>query len=272
MAIAVKDGQDMTKVLSDFHTAKLLGFSTSGRKTTEAPSRRILAIALGLAPDVSDRCSSLQRFVDAVNLALATHGPERVRYLGGGLLHWLPPPWSLPTTYRLTHTPTASGDGVAVGTGRESAYTVPVLVGGSRTYRVRAVTLVGDAQAADFTIRGLGGAAHATADTIAHEGGPNARPYLWVTITGSAAPYAQVLWERQDRQTGVWTTTFHAPAIPSVQRVRRFRLNLTYNAADEGTERFNIRCYVADGRPPSTTDYDYRTPTIQVVFENVAAS
>lgn len=285
MTIALPPDQDLSKVVTSLATARLLGFSTAGRKSTEAPSRRIIALALGLATGDSaasrrqrraDRGCRVEAFAAAVNLALATHGPRNLRYLAtsAGQLAWDDPAWTLPTAYRVTFAPTADDDGVLVGTG-----TIGVVVGRRRlTYRVRAQTRVGAAQAADITIEGLAAVPTATTAT-AHEGGGNARNALSVVVTGTTAPWAQVLWARRNRApneqtpfSGVWTTNFRTATPPGEQRRRAFALDVPYDGnPGHEIEDVPIRCYVAQGRPPTFDDYDVLESTTMRIINEAAA-
>ena len=285
MTIAVAPDQDLSKVVTSLATARLLGFSTTGRKSTEAPSRRIIALALGLATGNSaaaqrqrraDRGCRVQTFADAVNLALATHGPRNLHYAGGGQLGWDAPAWTLPTTYLVTRNPTATTDGSFLndtGTlGLQAMATTAV-------YRVRANTRVGLAQASDIGITGLSISSLVATSATAYEGGSNAANALSVTLAGTAEAEAQVLWQRRMRGTltevtftGPWTDNFLSAVPSGTQTGRSFTLDIPYDGyPGRATEIIPIRCFAALGRAPTETDYDAKAETTMTVY-NVAAS
>ena len=289
MTIAVQSGQDMTKVLSDYHTAALFGFDVAGRRKDWAPSRRIIAEALGLSTaqaNMATEASGLAEFVAAVNLALKTHGPRSLVYLGGGRIGWSAPAWNLPTTYLVTGPSSSVADEVD---GLEATYSVPV--GGTSTYAVRAKTLVGQAQEITLGVAGLAASASGSTRTV-YEGRGTVDIPLSVSVTGRAAVlgYVQLLWERQryspnDPEHLDWTTTFGTPIDPGVQTEDSFSLRLDYVASRNqsvdddgiGTYTINVRCNVADGRAPTAGDkfgggdWDLR-PETSITIRQVPAS
>ena len=142
--------------------ARQMGYYWYHEPAYLAPSRRVLANAMGLDPQPGYTVGTVGRAMQGVNLSLSHYAPANVSF-DNGTIGWTGPLWTIPTSYRVEKRESSFGqwitliaeqgevrptivDGRAVAGGRMS-FTDTVYRNTIYTeYRLTPVTLVGDAQ------------------------------------------------------------------------------------------------------------------------------
>ena len=151
--------------------ARQLGYYYWHEPAFLTPSRRVLAVALGLDAEPGWRSATMGRAAQGINLALAKQGPLRPAFdPATGRLSWDGPPWTLPTTYRVEKRTAAGGQWTVLAAAQAEVRPVVDAVTGRATgsrmehvdaaydasayaeYRITAATRVGDAQSAVIRI------------------------------------------------------------------------------------------------------------------------
>ena len=254
MAIAIPSGTASSTLPSDKGVARLLGFSQTGRSTTKTPSRRVHAIALGLDAERGDRTTRVAGFAQAVNLALATHGPLNAGW-GNRALAWQKAKWTLPVAYRIESRNAPSGAWLVEHSGVDGlAYAVAVDRAAAQDFRITATTSVGDGQSAIVSLPAMSATISTTGGNLA-PGETRSFP-IAVAVAGNADT-PSYLWERYSTMMAAWTTTFHlGPSPMGTVTAASFVLRLSYEEGRGASYSIALRCAVRDGPGASATVYD----------------